>query len=123
MPWSPAPTGFHFGFGHFAGFGFEGFVHAHGDIAGLFGDSYLHAAGVAVESFFARVVTDLVHHAADERIVVEVCVRGDLAQQHDEAGLGGGLARDARARILLEAGVQHRVGDLIAHLVGVSLRH
>ena len=45
--------GFHFRFGHFAGFGFEGFVYPHGDIAGLFGNRDLHAAGVAVESFFA----------------------------------------------------------------------
>ncbi len=36
-------------------------------------------------------------------------------------GLGGGLEADLASGVLLEAGVEDSVGDLIAELVGVTL--
>src|SRR5439155_13236197 len=50
-------------------------------------------------------------------------LRGDLAADDDRACHRRGLARDAGLGILLDALVEHRVGDLVAELVGVTLGH
>ena len=46
--------------------------------------------------------------------------RRDLAEDHDEAGRGRGLAGDAGVRILADDRVQDGVDDLVAHLVRVA---
>ena len=49
--------------------------------------------------------------------------RADLAEDHDEAGRRGRLAGDAGLRVLGHDGVEDRVRDLVAHLVGVAFGH
>ena len=51
---------------------------------------------------------------------VDVRVGGDLAGHDHEAGGDQRLARDAALRVLLVDRVEHRVADLVAHLVGVA---
>ena len=46
--------------------------------------------------------------------------RGDLAGDHDEAGLGQGLAGHAAGLVGLDARVEHGVGHLVAKLVGMA---
>ena len=99
----------------------QGLVDAHGNIAGLLGDGDLHAAGIAIEALLAVVVADVENDLAHQLIEIDVGAGGDLAQQHDKAGLGGAFARHARHGILLQAGIQHAVADLVAELVGVTL--
>ena len=41
----------------------------------------------------------------------------------DEAGRGRGLAGDTAVGVLLENRVEHRVGDLVADLIGMTLGH
>ena len=89
----------------------------------MLGDGNQHTARVSVEAFFARIVADLIDNFADEFIVVEDRVGGDLTEQHHIAGLDGCLTGDARARVLLKTGIQHGIGDLIADLIGVSFRN
>ena len=70
---------------------------------------------------------------------VDVCLRADLARHDDHARGGHGLAGAAHLRgvgrlarrghvallgklgFLLQDGVEHGVGDLVAHLVGMTL--
>ena len=86
--------GFHFGFGHLTRLGFERLVHAHGDVTRLFGNGNQHAAGVSVEAFFARIIADLIDNFADEFVIIEDCVGGDLTEQHHIASLDGRLTGD-----------------------------
>ena len=98
-------------------------VHAHGDVAGLLVDGGDHGAGVGVEAVERVVVADGGDHAAHQRLEVDVGLGGDFAGDDDEAGGGQGLARDAAVGVLLQAGVQDRVGDLVGDLVGMPFRH
>lgn len=52
---------------------------------------------------------------------------GRTAQTHqadqDHAGGGEAFAGDAAVPVLFEAGIEHRIGNLIADLVGMSFGH
>ena len=48
-------------------------------------------------------------------------VAGDFSCQHDHAGLGQTLQCDARVWILGEQCIEDRIGNLIAHFVGMAL--
>ena len=51
------------------------------------------------------------------------CRARDLSRDEGEAGGHQGLARHPGDLILLEHGIQHRIGDLVSDLVGVTLRN
>ncbi len=109
--------------GHFAALLLQRVIHAQGNIRALAADGGENRAGVAVEALLAAVVADLLDHLADELIEVDECLGGDLAEHHHEAGLGHRFASHPAARVLLQAGVQHGVGDLVAEFVGMPFRH
>jgi len=108
---------------HLAALEFLRAVDAHGDVRALRRDGNLHAAGIAVEALVAAVKTDILDNLAHQIVEVHKGRGRDLAQAHDEAGLDRGLARHTRRRVLLHDRVEHRVADLVAHLVRVPLRH
>lgn len=83
-----------------------------GDIRGLLLDCNEHVAGLVVEAQRAVVVADLLDGTADDALVVQLGLGGDLTEDHDHAGLGGRLASDLRVRILGEAGIQDGIGNL-----------
>ena len=78
------------------------------------------AAGQVVEAVVGARVADVADGVADDRLDVDVGRRGDLAEDHDQAGRRGGLARDPGVRVLADDRVQDGVGDLVAHLVGMA---
>ena len=98
-----------------------GLVHPHRDVGGLAAERDEHRAGLAVEAVAGVVVPDRAHPVAHQPLIVELGVRPDLARQHHHAGLDQGLAGDPARRIPGERGIEHGVGDLVRHLVGVSL--
>ena len=57
-------------------------------------------------------VADLLDRLADDLLVVELGVGRDLAGEDHRVALDQRLARHAALRILLEAGVEHGVGDV-----------
>mgnify|MGYP003624095068 CR=1 FL=1 len=75
-------------------------------------------ARLVVEALVGRVVADVLDGIADDLLVVEVGLGGDLAKDHDHARLGGRLAGDLGERVLLEAGIEDGVGDLVAVVCG-----
>ncbi len=107
-------------FGDLAALRLERFVDAERDIGRLGGNGGENAAGVAVEALLGAVVADTADHLAHELVKVDEGGGGDLAEDHHVAGLGGGFARHARARVLLEAGVKDGVADQVAKLIGVT---
>lgn len=71
-------------------------------------------ARLVVEALVRRVVANVLDGIADNLLVVEVCLCGDFTKDHDHTGLGGRLAGDLGEGVLLEAGIEDGVGDLIA---------
>ena len=57
----------------------------------------------------------------DDTLVVDLGLGCDLPSDHDHSRLGHRLTCNLAVGVLSEVGVQDGVGDLVAHLVGVSL--
>ena len=98
----------------------ERFVDAHCDIGGLLVDGREHRAGLAVKAELRAVVADVAHNVAHDLRDIDVAARGDLAHDENKTGRGGAFACDVAVGVLFENGVEHRVGDLVADLVGVA---
>src|SRR4029079_12565951 len=79
------------------------------------------AAGLVVEAVLGLRVADVADGVADDRLEVDVGLRRDLAENEDETGRRRGLAGDAGVRVVADDRVEDRVGDLVAHLVGMAL--
>jgi hypothetical protein len=95
---------------------FESFfiVQTLGDVGRLLLNGNEYVAGLVVEALVGRVVANVLDGVADDLLVVEVCLCGNLAEDHNHTGLGGRLTGDLGQRVLLEAGIEDSVGDLIA---------
>jgi hypothetical protein len=80
-------------------------------------------AGLVVEALVRRVVANVLDGATDDLLVVEVGLGGDFTEDHDHSGLGGSLASNLGEGVLLQAGIEDGIGDLIAGwgLAGVSM--
>ena len=89
-------------------------VEALSDVGRLLLDSDENVAGLVVETLVGGVVADVLDGLADDLLVVEVGLGGDLTKDHDHAGLGGSLAGDLGEGVFLEAGIEDGIGDLIA---------
>src|SRR5690606_838717 len=98
-----------------------GGVDALADVARLLADGVEHGAGVAVVAHGGVGVADIADDVADDSFVGNGGGGGDLAGHHGHAGLHQGFHGDAGVGVLLEQGVQDRIGDLVAHLVGMAL--
>ena len=140
MPWSPAPTRSS-GSVVRPGLRVEGLVHAGRDVGALLVDHVDDAAGLRVKAVLGAVVADAADHVARDGLDVEVGLGAHLAGHHDGARGDEGLARAAdvvhvgggagrgdvalglELGLLGEERVQDGVGDLVADLVRVALRH
>ena len=91
------------------------------DFGGLLFDGNEEVAGLVVEALGGVVEADVFDGGADDLLVVEDGFGGDFTEDHDHTGLEAGLAGDLGVGISGEAGVEDGVGDLIGHLVGVTL--
>jgi hypothetical protein len=78
-------------------------------------------AGLVVETLVRVVVTNLLDSGADNVLVVDVGLGGDLTEDHDHTGLGSGLDSNLGVGVLSQAGVKDSIRDLVTDLVGVSL--
>jgi len=77
---------------------------------------------VRVETDLFRVVADVANRVPNRALDVELRMSGHLSD-HDAQSLGDRcLTGDARVRVLRQHPVEYGVGDLIANLVGVTLR-
>ena len=63
------------------------------------------------------------HRLAHQLGDVDVGRGGDLAGHQHQTGGQQGLARHPALRVVGQQGVEHRVGDLVGHLVGMALGH
>ena len=98
----------------------ERLVDAASDVGALPVERYGDAARGAVEADARGVVADREDLAAHDLGDFNVCLRGHLACDVDEAGGGHRLDGHARAGIGVEQGVEDRIGNAVTDLVGVT---
>ena len=76
-----------------------------------------------IEAIVGVGVADILRDAARDFLYIDIGAGGDFAADEDHAGSRVAFAGDMAFGIILEAGVEHRVGDLIAELVGMAFAH
>ena len=94
-----------------------------GNIGGLLLDGDEDVAGFVVETFGRIVVADVLDGIADNLLVVDTGLCGDLAEDHHHAGLGGCLTSDFGEGVIFQASVEDSIGDLVSDLVWVALSY
>ena len=99
---------------------FDGGIHPHGDVGGLFVNRHRNAALVPGES--AEIVADAADDLPRRPFVIDFCRRRHFA--HDEELIVSGAAFDRRARhrVLRQNRVENAVRDLIADLIRMPFR-
>ena len=90
------------------------------DVRGLLADCVQHGTRVSVEAHVGVGVADVTHCIAHYLFDINPGRGGHFTRYHDHAGLDQGLTGDTGLGILLEDGVQHRIGDLVGNLVGMA---
>ena len=95
-------------------------VHALRNVRALRGDRVQNQHPVGMENVVIMRVADLADGLAGNRIEVQLCLGRDLPAHDYQVGLGVGFARHAAARVLRQTGVQHGIGNGIAHFVRVA---
>jgi putative ubiquitin-RnfH superfamily antitoxin RatB of RatAB toxin-antitoxin module len=93
------------------------------DIVALLVVGHEHGAALVVDAVLGVVVADALDGVARDLDVIDVGVGRDLAREHHQAGVAQRFGRHARAGILSVDGVEDRVGDLVGHLVRMTLGH
>ena len=91
------------------------------NVRGLLLNGDEQVAGLVIEALGGVVVANVLDSITNDLLVVNVGAGGDLAEDHDHAGLGGSLTGDLGEGVLLEAGIEDGIRDLISDLVGVTL--
>ena len=86
------------------------------DIGGLLLNGDEDVAGLVVEALVRAVITNVLDGIADDLLVVDVGLGGDLTEDHDHTSLGGGLASDLGEGVLGKAGIEDGIGYLIAEI-------
>ena len=98
-------------------------IHALRDVGRLPGEVIVDENPVGVKHVVVVDVADVANGGAHHLLVVQLRLGGDLAGDDHHVGFDHRLAGHAALRILLQARVQHAVGDQIGHLVRVALAH
>ena len=91
------------------------------DIGRLLLNGNEEVAGLVVEALGGVIIADVLDGVADNLLVVELGLGGDLTEDHDHTGLGGGLASDLGEGVLSQAGIENGIGNLIGDLIGMTL--
>ncbi len=95
--------------------------HALGNLGGLLGDDGDQLQCRVAEGLGGIAVADFLHRLPYDRVEVEGGRARDLSREDDRVALAQRLACDAALRIGLQTGVEHRVRDVVAHLVRMAL--
>ena len=91
------------------------------DVGRLLRQQEVHEHPIRVEHVIVVDVADLADALARDLREVELGLRGDLAADDHDVRLDVGLAGDAAELVLLEAGIEDRVGNRVGDLVGMPL--
>ena len=101
----------------------QSLIHAHGNVCGLFVQRHHNAAGIGVKSVFGLGITDFPYGIAYDFLDVHIGVCGDFAHHQNKARGGTGFTGHTAHGILLHQCVKHRIGNRIAHFIGMPFRY
>ena len=105
-------------------FAFGGFgINTLGNVWGLLVHGDENGATLVVKGQFRVYVTDILDGLAGNLLVVDYCLGGNFAGNHDESCVYQCFAGYAAFGILREAGVEDGVRNLVANFVWVSFGH
>ena len=99
------------------------FIHALGDVRGLFVHGDQHGAGIRIESHLvggsiANLADDVTHHFR----VINYRLGGNFAGQDHHTGVDQGFAGNTGSGILRQHGIEHGIRNLVGHLVRMPFR-
>ena len=100
---------------------FERLIHAESNICGLLVDHRNHAAGLRVKSVIRAGISDVADRIAHDLLHIYIGIGGDLSHNHHHTGRSACLAGNAAHGILLHKRIQDGIGNLVAHLIRMSL--
>ena len=95
-------------------------VGAHGDVGTLLVQRYQDRTGVAIEASGGTVIADLDQLLTDDRRNIELGSGADLAHDENHASGAAHLTGNTTVGVLSQNCVQHGIGDLVTHLVGMA---
>jgi len=95
-------------------------VDALSNVGGLLFEGNEDVAGLVVESFGRVVISDVLDGVANDLLVVDDRLRGDLSANKDHARLCDRFAGNFGVGVLLEMSIEDGIGDLIANLVRMT---
>ena len=116
-------AGAHFVFRGSAFLCFLGFIHAHGNIAGLFVNGDQHAAGGTVKTIFCPVVTNAQDCVPCDFGNIHKTGGGYLAYDVDLAGSHYRFAGHPAFRVLFQNCVQDGVRNLVGNFIRMTFRN
>ncbi len=99
------------------------FIDALSDVGRLLAQCNHHRARRRIKPHVTGCVTDLAHDLAHDRGVVDLRFGRDLAREADQPGCQQRLTGHTRVRILRQYGIEHAIGNLVRHLVGMAHGH
>ena len=99
----------------------QGGGHAGADVGRLLAHMGDDAAGVAVDAVLHIGVANLPHHPPGDGVEVDGRLGGHFAGDHNQVLGRHRFAGHAAHRVIPQRRVQHRIGNLVAQLVGVAL--
>merc|ERR1719235_2635999 len=95
-------------------------VDPHQHLTSLITQALADTAGQVIHK---RIIANPLHRLADDRVVIQLSTGGDFTEYHYHVVLACSLTCYFALRVLLQAGVQHCIRDLVRKLVGMSLIH
>ena len=96
--------------------------HPDGNIRGLALDRGDDGAGVTVKAERRIGIADVTHDFPRDLVIADSRLAGDLAGDHDHAGLRERFAGHPALRIFSQVSIEDGIGNLIAHLVRMTFR-
>ena len=91
------------------------------NIWGLLLDVDKHLALIGIKTNIIRCESNVADSVTDNLLVVHLGCGGDLTKHHDHVGLGGSFTCNLGIWIILQAGIENSIGNLIAKLIRMSL--
>ena len=90
-----------------------------GNVRGLLLNVNKHLATICIEAYIIGCEPNSTAGVADNLLIVDIALCGDLTKDHVHVGLGARLTGNLAVRVLLEAGIKNCIRDLITELVWV----
>ena len=102
---------------------FQCVVNAHSNIGGLFVDSYINTASIAVKTVFGTSVPDFTNSFTNNMINIYITVSGNFTHYMNLTCGYKCFTRNMRRRILCNNRIKHGVWNLVSNFIRMTFRY